>query len=476
MNNDVVVRNADDVLQLINSGRVSTRRFWLITMIALGGVFVDFYDLGSLSIGAVQLKTEFHLTAAALGLLTAAAAGGAIVGGLVGGYYTDKVGRLKMFLIDLMLFVVGAGFSAVAPNYDWLFICRIFIGLGIGLDIPVALAFIAEYNALKRKGRSVNTWQMFATGSAVLTYLAITPVYLSGVGDNLWRYALGFGAIPAAIILILRFIYMNESPMWLAKAGNLSQAAKVLSQTSGLNIVLDKASFRERLVPAKHSVKEFGRLFIPERRLRTVLIIILAITEATEYFAIGFYTPTIIVDLFGPGLLQVLLLSAAISGIGFLGAWLCVLVTQRWGLRKIDMVGYTVTLASLLLVGVFGHVMPALVAALIIALFNAGHQFGPGTIAASMGSLSYPTAIRGISGGFTQAMIRVGSMLGFFLFPVLLASFQLYSTVLIIAIAPALGLLSLWIIRWEPLGRDIEAEDFGDRQVEMAGVVTPPGY
>jgi len=93
----VVIRNKDDVFELINQERAVNRQAVLIGLIALGGTFVDAYDFTSLGIGAVQLKIQFHLTSTSLGSLTASMAVGALVGALVGGYYADRIGRLKMF-------------------------------------------------------------------------------------------------------------------------------------------------------------------------------------------------------------------------------------------------------------------------------------------------------------------------------------------------------------------------------------------
>ena len=52
--------------------------------------------------------------------------------------------------------------------------------------------------------------------AATSTGLFVLPLYFIGVGDNLWRWAVGLGAVPALIILVLRLIYIDESPIWAA--------------------------------------------------------------------------------------------------------------------------------------------------------------------------------------------------------------------------------------------------------------------
>jgi hypothetical protein len=53
-------------------------------------------------------------------------------------------------------------------------------------------------------------------------------------------------------------------------------------------------------------------------------------------------------------------------------------------------------------------------------------------------------------------MVRVGSILGFYVFPLVLAAVGLTKTLLFLTAVPLIGLIALLLIRWEPLGQDIE--------------------
>ena len=143
-----VIQSRQDIINFVNSNPV-TSKSWKIILVALGGIFVDAYDFTSLGIGADQLKEQFNLSPAGLGSLTAIMAFGALLGATVGGYYTDKFGRNKMSLIDLFFMVFAALGAALATDLVWLFIFRFLMGVGVGLDVPVALSFIAEFSNLK---------------------------------------------------------------------------------------------------------------------------------------------------------------------------------------------------------------------------------------------------------------------------------------------------------------------------------------
>jgi predicted MFS family arabinose efflux permease len=61
--------------------------------------------------------------------------------------------------------------------------------------------------------------------------------------------------------------------------------------------------------------------------------------------------------------------------------------------------------------------------------------------------------------GWTEAMSRVGTIVGFYLFPIVLAAAGLARTMLCLAVVPLLGLVALALIRWEPIGQDVETPD-----------------
>jgi hypothetical protein len=102
------------------------------------------------------------------------------------------------------------------------------------------------------------------------------------------------------------------------------------------------------------------------------------------------------------------------------------------------------------------------VATTLIWIFYAGHNFGPGYAGTAMGSLSYPTNIRGISGGYTQAITRVGGIIGAYAFPVLLSAVGQRATIGYIALAPLIGLLFVLLIKWDPIGKDVEVASLPD--------------
>lgn len=92
----------------------------------------------------------------------------------------------------------------------------------------------------------------------------------------------------------------------------------------------------------------------------------------------------------------------------------------------------------------------------LVALFILGHSFGPGAQGKTMAALSYPTRLRGTGTGWAESMSRVGSILGFYIFPLLVASVGLGGTMGWLTLIPAVGLVAVLLIKWNPLTTEVE--------------------
>ena len=448
----VTISSVQDVADFIDR-QPTTRNAWLVVVIALGGVFIDAYDFASLGIGVVQLKGEFHLSPLGIGSVTAMMAVGAFLGAIFGGWYTDKVGRYKMFVIDLILLVIAALGAALSVNVTMLLAFRFLLGVGIGLDFPVALSFISEFVSANRKGASVNLWQPMWYVAASFTGLVILPFYYLDFGPYLWRVSVGFGAVPALIILLLRTRFMDESAIWSARNVGLEDAARVMRRMYGatVNVVASSEPPRAKTLP------RFSLLFSPQFRVATLLASVVCATQSMEYFAVGFNIPSISVSLFGSDVRNAILGAIFFNLFGIAGGLLGVFLTRRLGCRRLAIIGYGLVIISLLTIWMGGSSFGPWVAALLYGLFIFGHSFGPGSQGMTIATLAYPTSVRGLGSGWGQGMVRIGSIMGFYFFPLVVAAFGLRTMMLLIAAVPLIGLLVCLSISYDPI-RDGEAD------------------
>lgn len=447
----LTLNSSRDVIDFVNAHPTGSRRGRVMAFVALGSIFIDAYDFTSLAIGIPSLQTQLAPSSFQLGTITAIMAVGALLGAIVGGYLVDRLGRFKLLILDLFLFVVAAIGAGLAPDIGWLLVFRFLLGFGVGVDMPAALSFVTEFSRSDDKGKYVNFWQLIWYVATVFSAGIILPLYFLGVGDDLWRWAVGIGALPALIVLILRFIYADESPMWAAHHQGLEAAAVILRKNYGVHVQLGEAA-RQRM-QQKVDVRAIFRV---PYRARTILSSTVSGIQAMEYYAVGFYIPVIVSLILGKGIVYTVLGTIAINIFGIVGGGTQPFFTRRLGVRGLAIIGCCVAAGSLILLGLIRDHVSVYLGAALVGVFILGHSFGPGSQGKTMAALSYPTEFRGVGTGMAEASSRVGTIFGFYVFPLVLAAVGLSHTLLILAVVPLVGLIALLSIKWEPVGQDVE--------------------
>jgi MFS family permease len=467
-----VIRSAADVSSLVNRGGAIGSDARIVVAIALGGVFLDAYDLGALAFGLKDVAREFSLTPAGTGLVASAITFGAIVGAFFGGFLTDKIGRYRVFMADMFFFVVAALACAFAPNAWVLGGARFVMGLGVGIDLPVAMAFLAEFSRLSGRGNKASRIAMWCPvwyAAISISYLLVLAFYSTlpvSHLDLLWRLILGFGAVPAIIIIAVRSRYMSESPVWAANQGDLAGAARILKRSYGIDaeVAPDAAkASTARKAGRTATWANYGALLRGVYAKRTALATVTSIASSFAYNAVAFGLPMIISSFLAQSMLTTILASLVLNlAFAFVGGLISVRIVPMVGAWKLTVTGYALQLAALVGLAIVGK--PAgtpqvVIAVSLLAVFLFGQGVGPGSHTMTFASLSYPTSLRGVGVGFNQTLMRASSTVSLFLFPVLAAA--LHTRVFwIIAVAPLCGLLALAAFRWEPSGYDVDAEDF----------------
>src|SRR5437588_11609511 len=155
---------------------------------------------------------------------------GAVLGALFFGRLTDQLGRKKLFMITLAVYLVATIATAFSFNFYWFLICRFLTGSGIGGEYSAINSAIDELIPARARGctdLAINgTWWVGTAVGAVLTTVLLNPNLLPV--DVGWRLAFGMGAILGmAVRFVLR--YVPERPRWLMMHGRFDEADQVVS-------------------------------------------------------------------------------------------------------------------------------------------------------------------------------------------------------------------------------------------------------
>ncbi|GGF47098.1 MFS transporter [Marmoricola endophyticus] len=449
--------------ELVGSGAARARNATPILMIALGGIFIDAYDFTSISFGLSDITDQFDLSSLMVGVVGSAIMLGALIGALAGGFLIDKLGRYQVFMADMLFFVVAAIGCGLSPNVETLIVFRFLMGIGIGMDFPVALAFIAEYSASKGRGGRVGLWQPMWYVATSSTFLVLLVLYAVVPADDLWRWVVGLGAVPALVVMSVRGKYMDESPTWAANHGDLDRAAAILNRGYDVEVTVAEDADRTPVTHSAVTPASMAKVWTPRYRWRTIQAGAVSACQSAEYYAVGFGIPTIIAGILAEGRLETIIGSLVFNALfGITGGFAGVALAQRLGTWKLATSGFAVTLTVMVLLAVIGKpsgTWAIVGVGLLLGIFVFFHAYGPGSQGGVFCTTSYPTSLRGIGSGFGHSIDRVGSIVSLLVFPLLSTAYAT-GAYWFVALAPALGLLTLLLIRWDPSQHDVDAEDW----------------
>ncbi|ORM62258.1 MFS transporter [Pantoea rodasii] len=456
------VRSVSDVARLINTRSDKNNYARMIVFLALGGVFLDAYDLTTLSYGIDDVVREFQISPFITGLVTSSIMVGTIVGNLIGGWLTDKYGRYSVFMADMLFFVVSAIAAGLAPNVWVLIGARFLMGIGVGIDLPVAMSYLAEFSKFAGKGNKaarLAAWCPMWYAASTVCFLLIFGLYFLLPKDHLdwlWRASLLFGAVPALLIIAVRSKFMNESPLWAANQGDLKSAVRILRDSYGIHA----HEAEPEAPPAEAAPKvSFRVLFQKPWRERTIVAGVMNICISFEYTAIAFFLPSILAQFLGAGVFETISASLGLNALfAFTGGLLGMRLAWKYPSRHVAIAGFALQFFALIALAMIGH--PEAIAGIVFAILMLGlwlfaEGFGPGAQLMVYPALSYPTSIRATGVGFSRALSGVGSALALFILPILQAALgtNMFWVVSLAAIIPIFFLLA---VRHEPTRHDID--------------------
>ncbi|MDX3060577.1 MFS transporter, partial [Streptomyces sp. NE06-03E] len=180
------------------------------------------------------------------------------------------------------------------------------------------------------------------------------------------------------------------------------------------------------------------------------------------YNAVAFGLPIIIATLMTQGPLTTIASSFALNLVFALtGGLLGIRWASTRGAWPMMTLGFAIQFVAITVLGLIGDPSGTAYVTgeiLMLGAFMFAQGFGPGAHIMSYASLGFPTSMRGVSIGFNQAVLRLGSTLTLFFFPILSSGLGTHVYWVILA-APVLGLIALLVKRWEPVGFDADAEE-----------------
>ena len=229
---------------------------------------------------------------------------GAVIGAILFGYLTDRMGRKKLFLITLATYTVATAATALSWNFFSFALFRALTGLGIGGEYAAINSAVDELIPGKVRGTvdlivNATFWLGAILGSGASLLLLNGNIAPVNVG---WRVAFGIGAVLGGGVLILR-LFVPESPRWLMLRGKEQEADSIVSEIER-KVAQEKGTLpppeagRLKIAVRDHTPwSEIFKNMLGENRKRSLLGFVLMVAQSFFFNAI-FFTYSLVVEKF----------------------------------------------------------------------------------------------------------------------------------------------------------------------------------
>ncbi|MGG2465144.1 MFS transporter [Streptomyces sp. RGM 3693] len=268
-----------------------------ITVVVGIGAFFDLYEIFLGGVLAAVLAERWGLGHTAKSWVIAAGFLGMFVGANVLSVLADRLGRRRMFLVNLGGYALFSLAAAGAPDLGWLLVLRFLSGLGLGAELVLVDTYLAEFLPRAVRGRYLaHAYTLGFVGVPVAALLGARLVAGHQVlGVDGWRWLLVAGAVGAAFIQLMRR-QLPESPRWLSVHGRQEEADRIVTdierrvaaETGGsLPSVPDTKDPPERKV----SLRE---MFRGDHRRRTLMWWVFQVLQTVGYYGFGSLAPVVL--------------------------------------------------------------------------------------------------------------------------------------------------------------------------------------
>ncbi|AYG05465.1 MFS transporter [Gryllotalpicola protaetiae] len=286
--------------------RLPWTKFHWSVVVGLGVAWI----LDGLEVQLVAANGYAHtlnLSSAQVGLVGTIYLVGEVVGSLYFGWLSDRLGRRRLFILTLAIYLVGSGVGGFAFSLWFLLLFRFVAGAGIGGEYAAINSAIDELIPSHYRGRvdiAINGtyWAGAALGAAASIPLFNHDLVPENWG---WRIAFWIGPVIGLFIIYLRR-HIPESPRWLVTHGREAEANKTIGEieelveSQGGNLTPVDESKALELKPIEYvPFRVIARTLFRDYPKRTVTAAAMMITQSFLYNAIFFSYALVLQNFYG---------------------------------------------------------------------------------------------------------------------------------------------------------------------------------
>lgn len=376
------------------------------------------YDMSNIAGALLFIAKQFNLSTSEQELVTTAVVAGEVIGALLGGWLSNRLGR-KTCMVGLAAgYAAFAVLSGLANDVPTLLVARLLLGLTIGISVVVVPVFVAESAPAKVRGALLVAYQVATVFGIIVGYLAAYAL----AGSGSWRWMLGLAAVPAVLVLAVVIKLPDTARSYLMR-GHTEAARRTLAAIEpDSDVDAGLAGMKQALGEERGGgLREMLRR--PYLRASFFVVGLGFFIQITGINAVVYYSPRIFEAMGFTGDSALLLLPAAVQCAALAAVFVSLSLVDRLGRRPVLLTGIGMMVAAnALLVGVFlaGQQFGGLLTVLGflgVLLFTVGFTFGFGALVWVYAGESFPARLRslGASAMLTSDLVANVVVAAFFL-------------------------------------------------------------
>lgn len=240
--------------------------YFLACVATLGGALFGF-DISSMSaiIGTPQYTAYFDnphgITQGGIG---SALAGGSVIGAIIAGPVSNKIGRRDAIFFACLWWLLGTALQTACNGIGMLVVGRFINGICVGITSSQVPVYLVEISKKEKRG-SIVVIQQWAIewGIFIMYFIGYGCSFIKGPSS--FRTAWGCQFIPA-FFLMCGLPFLPRSPRWLAKVGRTKEAVQVLANIQAKGNIDDPLVVAEweeimTVLTAERAAQKGWRLF-----------------------------------------------------------------------------------------------------------------------------------------------------------------------------------------------------------------------
>ncbi|KFY74381.1 hypothetical protein V499_05580 [Pseudogymnoascus sp. VKM F-103] len=315
-----------------------------------------------------QYKLDFHIPATNVSLMTSILSCGTFCGAIAAGDIADFIGRRMAIIAGCIIFSIGAVLQTASTTLAVMVVGRLIAGVGVGFISAIIILYMSEIAPKNVRGALVSGYQFCIT---IGILLANCVVYATQQRDDTGSYRIPIGVqFLWAIILAVGLFLLPESPRYFVKKGRLVEAAAALASVRGQEVdskyiedelaeIVANYEYEQQAIPQTSYIGGWANCFKgslsdgSSNLRRTILGILMQMMQQLTGINFIFYFGTIFFQSLGT-IDNPFLISLITTLVNVLSTPLAFWIIERFGRRRILIIGASGMVAAQFIVGIIG--------------------------------------------------------------------------------------------------------------------------